>query len=267
VFHSDTNGAQAPVASGARRARGFALRSLLASGVAAAALAALPAHAANLTLLSSTMNLSFTSQIQGPVSPFSGAGVNVYEGPMTFSVQDASGIHSITAFCVDLFDDLALGAFSPGIPYQTEALTTSRDVDGQQLGAVLSATQLSQIDKLLSLANGFEFNAAAHGADLAAIQGAIWEIENPGYTVTSHNGLDGLTHTYEGWSAITNTADPHFIRSSPQTTIISAFDPKGNFHQAFAFAVPEPQSWALMIAGFGGVGAILRRRRAAAAFA
>ena len=29
-------------------------------------------------------------------------------------------------------------------------------------------------------------------------------------------------------------------------------------------AVPEPASWALMIAGFGGVGAILRRRRTAA---
>jgi len=263
VFQIDTNAAQAPKAGSARTV----LKGLFAAGVAAAALCALPAHAANLTLLSATMNQNFTSQITGPAAPFTGGGLNVYEGPITFSVQDASGIHNITAFCVDLFDDLALGAFSPGIPYQTEALTTTRDVDGQQLGAVLSATQLSQIDKLLSLANGFEFNAAAHGADLAAIQGAIWEIENPGYTVTSHNGLDGLTHTYEGWSAITNTADPHFIRSSPQTTIISAFDPKGNFHQAFAFAVPEPQSWALMIAGFGGVGAILRRRRAAAAFA
>jgi hypothetical protein len=32
-------------------------------------------------------------------------------------------------------------------------------------------------------------------------------------------------------------------------------------------AVPEPAAWALMILGFGGVGAVLRRRRAAAAFA
>jgi hypothetical protein len=27
-------------------------------------------------------------------------------------------------------------------------------------------------------------------------------------------------------------------------------------------AVPEPESWALMIAGFGGLGVMLRRRRA-----
>jgi hypothetical protein len=32
-------------------------------------------------------------------------------------------------------------------------------------------------------------------------------------------------------------------------------------------AVPEPMSWALMIMGFGGVGAVLRRRRAVATFA
>jgi hypothetical protein len=32
-------------------------------------------------------------------------------------------------------------------------------------------------------------------------------------------------------------------------------------------AVPEPMTWALMILGFGGVGAVVRRRRSAAAFA
>lgn len=32
-------------------------------------------------------------------------------------------------------------------------------------------------------------------------------------------------------------------------------------------AVPEPAAWALMIAGFGGVGAVLRRRRSMAALA
>jgi hypothetical protein len=239
---------------------------LAAAAAAAASLAALPAQAANLTLLSGSMNQGYTAQITGPASPFTGGGLDVFEGPLTFSVQDASGAHDITAFCVDLFDEIGLGSFSPGLKYQTETLTTTRDVDGQHLGTTLSVTQLGEIDKLLTLANGFEFGGG-HAADLAAIQGAIWEIENPAYTVTSHNGLDGLTDTYESWAAITNPADPHFLNSGPQTTIISAYDPNGNFHQAFAFAVPEPETWALMILGFGAVGATLRRRRAAAAFA
>lgn len=35
----------------------------------------------------------------------------------------------------------------------------------------------------------------------------------------------------------------------------------------FTAGIPEPMTWALMIMGFGGVGAVLRRRRTAAAFA
>jgi PEP-CTERM motif len=37
--------------------------------------------------------------------------------------------------------------------------------------------------------------------------------------------------------------------------------------QTFSAGVPEPAGWAMMLAGFGGLGALLRRRRALAAFA
>jgi hypothetical protein len=56
------------------------------------------------------------------------------------------------------------------------------------------------------------------------------------------------------------------VTSGPQTLIVSGTSAgNGSFSGTIAFApraVPEPASWALMILGFGGVGASLRRRQA-----
>ncbi|MBS0335062.1 MAG: PEPxxWA-CTERM sorting domain-containing protein [Proteobacteria bacterium] len=103
---------------------------------------------------------------------------------------------------------------------------------------------------------------SGNAAKLAAIQGAIWEVENPAYTVTSHNaGVDALMN---GFIADLSITDPHaagYMPTSTMHTIISA----DTAHQAFAYAtpgaVPEPAEWALMILGFGAAGAALRRRR------
>jgi hypothetical protein len=246
---------------------------LMAIAAAGAALSlAAPAQAGNLTLISSTMNTNYTAQITGPASPFTGGGLDVYEGPVTFTVSDSShvGTYQITAFCVDLFDEIGLGAFSPNLNYQTETLTTTRDTDGQHLGTNLSGTQLTEINRLLTLASGFETNALTNASNLAAIQGAIWEIENPLYTVSSHNGLNTTTANFITEAGINNPATAGYLPTGVQTTIIAAYDSHGNYHQAFAFAtaaVPEPATWAMMIIGFGGVGAVMRKRRTATAFA
>ena len=122
-----------------------------------------------------------------------------------------------------------------------------------------------RMTKLLTLANGFETNMAANGAQLAAIQGALWQIENPGYTVTSHNaGVDAFMNSYIARTLITDSHAEGYIAGGQMKTIISL----NTDHQAFAYAwtaaVPEPASWAMMIMGFGAIGATLRRRRAAA---
>jgi hypothetical protein len=171
---------------------------------------------------------------------------------------------------VDLFDEIGLGAFSPNLSYQTETLTTTRDTDGQHLGAALSGTQLTEINRLLTLASGLETNSVANAANLAALQGAIWEIENPAYTVDSHNGLNTMTANYITEAAINNPATAGYLASGVETTIMSTYDANGNYHQAFAFAtpsVPEPATWAMLIMGFGGVGVAMRKRRTQAAVA
>ena len=238
---------------------------LAAAAAAATMLAAGTASASTMILVSDTMNTAYTAQVQGPAAPFTGAGENVYEGPLTFQVTDAfhPGPYNLTAFCVDLFDDITLGNLN--LTYETWTLGTNRDTNNQHLGAALSATTLSRMTKLLTLANGFETNMAANGAQLAAIQGAIWQVENPGYTVTSHNaGVDAFMNTYIARTLITDPNAAGFIAEGQMKTIISL----NSNHQAFAYAwtaaVPEPSTWAMMIMGFGAIGATLRRRRTTA---
>jgi hypothetical protein len=77
--------------------------------------------------------------------------------------------------------------------------------------------------------------------------------------------LNTFSFTATGASALT-------LRSNPDNGVFFATDiwgDGGNTGNVGALGpssgTPEPASWALMIAGFGGVGAILRRRRLAAA--
>ncbi|MBS0362944.1 MAG: PEPxxWA-CTERM sorting domain-containing protein [Proteobacteria bacterium] len=43
--------------------------------------------------------------------------------------------------------------------------------------------------------------------------------------------------------------------------MIDDFGAVSNISEAVVAAVPEPATWALMLLGFGGLGATLRRRR------
>ena len=224
------------------------------------------AQATTMVLVSDSMNTGYTAQITGPASPFTGGGLDAYEGPITFQVTEGGKPMTITAFCVDLFDDISLGGLN--LNYESWTLGSARDTDNQHLGTTLTGGQLGEIDKLLTLASALETNMSGNAPELAALQGAIWEVENPAYTVTSHNGgIDNLTAQYVADAAITNPNATGYLPTGRMETIISS----GTDNQAFAFAVPggvpEPATWTMMIMGFGAMGAALRRRRATVAFA
>jgi hypothetical protein len=93
------------------------------------------------------------------------------------------------------------------------------------------------------------------------------------------SGFSGATQLF-GTSAILDTSGPSFLTfnwSGIDSVVfsISGGTPSGLPGTGDFFAldnlsiskVPEPQSWALMLAGFGLVGATMRRRRAVAAIA
>jgi hypothetical protein len=100
---------------------------------------------------------------------------------------------------------------------------------------------------------------------LAGVQGAIWKIENPGFTVTGAPIVNGHGIQADVTANINTYSSTAFLNTLSTGHIDVVFDTNLPAHQAFAFAasVPEPATWGMMILGFGGVGAVIRRRRAA----
>ncbi len=103
----------------------------------------------------------------------------------------------------------------------------------------------------------------------AAIQAAIWKVANPDRTINvlSANLTAGQFNTYQTYyndyvsGNYNSLAD---LNDRVYTITDTATNPA---HQTFAIGwpiqggVPEPATWAMMIVGFTGMGAALRRRR------
>jgi hypothetical protein len=94
--------------------------------------------------------------------------------------------------------------------------------------------------------------------------GAAQQLSNPGILFTGASGTeynlfaDDAVH-YELYTAVNGSWSNHSYGTiaMAQTFTQDSFDRP-------SLGVPEPASWALMILGFGAVGAVLRRRQAAA---
>ena len=163
---------------------------------------------------------------------------------------DASGSFDLLAFCVDLANSIGLGnntlsVLSPSLNYERGTLTTAPG------GGPLTPAQVQQMEGLAAL--GFHLiktGATNLSVDIPAIQSAIWSIEY-GKTITSTN------------PAI-NTAIANYIAIAPTLTgratyIFSTDDPTRQ--GLFVSYIPEPGTWAMLIAGFGLIGLAARRRR------
>jgi hypothetical protein len=257
------------------RVRAGARNGLIAAGLGLATLAgASSASAATyLKLLSSSMDTQFQAYIQGDG--------NVYSNGMTFSVKDSDAAghttgaaYDIFGFCVDIYHSIGIGNLnlvysSNQDPLIVDPLPTDFG------GNAVSPTQLSKLTNLIDTgwllhqqevaANAFAFDTEMR---LAAIQAAIWKTEAP--TRDIHVIKGGLTtsqfSTYQTYfnnylaGNYTSLAD-----ANDRFYVISNRD-----HQSFGIGwpiggVPEPASWAMMIGGFFGLGAMLRRRQIALA--
>ena len=165
----------------------------------------------------------------------------VVGGEYQLTVKDAKGVHIEDAFCDDFFHTMTVGAQSPSITYHLGTLTT----DGR--GNPLSTDAARLIGGYAHLAVGL-----TDLSKLAALQYVIWHVEYPGLGYTSFNSPT-VQADYEYY-----LVHPVYSRNPPRT-YVSDDTSRSQGVIPIIGGVPEPASWALMLAGFGLIGVARRR--------
>ena len=197
----------------------------------------------------------------GTTAHFSGPVLNGDEDAVGFLFTVNSGIgahlptYTLNGFCVDLFHNISPGAND--LQYHTEALLYDSNTGAAPpWGAALTAAQISEIYGLANLGDHLARTGAPDlDNKLSAIQGAIWQVE---YATETVSFVPGVVQEY--FNA--------YLKMGLKGTgyaIYSGLAETARTTQGFVIGVPEPSTWALMIGGFGMIGAALRRRRAAVA--
>lgn len=178
-----------------------------------------------------------------------------YSVPLTLTATYGAGRAAFDAlgFCIDITHNIFVGLGSQlavNLGYHVAPLT------GDGAGRALSTSQVRQITGLATLGFGI-----ARGGDsdravkLAAIQQAIWTVEYPASTFAATGDFAPAQAEYAArYVALAPT-----LRGHARTIVAD-----NGSTQAFitnAPGVPEPATWVQLVAGFGVVGLVTRRRR------
>lgn len=151
-------------------------------------------------------------------------------------------------FCVDLQHHIGVGHHDPALVYEKGELV----YDG--LGNLISEANSNRIGQLANRGRYLvSINAPDLGNQLSAIQAAIWSIE---YNKSVAFG-GGLAYLNDDVTQYLSVAD----NGRGRARALIAHGPGQDGTQNMVGGVPEPATWALMLAGFGLAGAGLRARR------
>lgn len=223
---------------------------LLASASAASAVTYHVASAGLYTY--GTVNMAGSIAGYGPFNRNEYAGAVVLQG-----TTDGGKPFTVTTYCFDILHNISVGfGYQANVNYNFSMQPVSNDLTGNGgTGNALSSTQIERMSGLANLgAWMFANNVSNLTARMSAIQAAIWSVEY-GFTASNFSAPNALGYynTYMARS-FPGATTRVLVSSDAQGQIL------GNMQGLGIGSVPEPEAWALMVIGFGLVGAGMRRR-------
>jgi hypothetical protein len=235
------------------------MKKFLIGSVAALAIVAGSVANANATDIGIT-NVGFSGDTTSLSGMINGSPFN--ESALTgLIILTTTGGNTVPVFCIDLFHDINLGSYNPALPYTTGTIVADSSMSPAGTGGnPLNPPVPGEIQALTNLGSAY-FSKGTGTADIyAGLQGAIWTIE---YSANGNN------LTVDGGATVNAliAGDIAYATAHPASYSIALYPGAGG--QAFGSgqgftAVPEPASWAMMLAGFAGLGFLGYRRNKAA---
>lgn len=216
---------------------------------AAAAVLAMPSAAeAAYTITGHTFNPgSLTGNIKYTPTNLN---LNVFMGRLNLTGTETPGNTpaSLLTYCIDIFHTLSVPATFDYAPVST---------------LIPDATKQTRLLTLIGMSDALINQASNKNEASAAIQLAAWEIVNE--NTASYGFSTGTFRSSGGNSDGARTLAQSYLDNitggvwQPANGTLKLLYSANSQSQVLA-AVPEPATWAMMIAGFGLVGGALRRR-------
>lgn len=225
------------------------LKLALAAAVAALSVPSTAEAAYTITGYTFAPGASITGNIQYTPTNLN---LNVGIGRLNLTGKDQNNASaSFLTFCVDIFHTLT-------VPAQFDFKPTST--------LITDATKVSRLTTLVGMSNLLINQASDKATTSAALQLAAWEIVNENTATYGFN--TGTFRSSGGNSDAARTLAMTYLNNittnkwqGPNGTLKLFYS--ANSQSQVLSAVPEPATWAMMIGGFGVVGASMRRKRLA----